>query len=536
MAFWRLNPITRKRLARFRQMKRAWYSFWLLLIIYLLSLGAEFYCSDRPLYLRFNGQNYFPLLPWVHYSDDQFTGSGNLARVDFQDLVASEVYQANPDNRVIFPLIPYSPQGIARRDRLKVPDQVTLVFRPVFRVASIDVSPELQVVQSTGLAFFLGQVEDQESTLAGQPLWQTLPRVAEIEGALKQRFANQSSPELSTTVTLKSGRPALFSMRAFEPRSETPPARLRLRCEEQEGGDHLVERLYFDRQGQIAHGKAAAWLALNQAEREHLVTLVRQRFDEYVSDQPMTIKGQSYDVKFDRLDLTFPFPPVSGHPMGLDEAGRDVLARIIYATRTCLNFGFLLTFFSMALGIIIGAIQGWLGGWVDMAGQRAIEIWSALPFLYIMILVGHTYGRGFWLLLVLYTVFNWVGISYYMRAEFFKLRRLPYVEAARCLGLPTWRILLGHLLPNAMVPVITFFPFSLVGAIGVLSALDYLGFGLPPGTPSWGELLDQGQRMRQAWWLVFYPFMALLLTTLLVVFIGEGVRSANDPRRHFRLE
>jgi microcin C transport system permease protein len=190
----------------------------------------------------------------------------------------------------------------------------------------------------------------------------------------------------------------------------------------------------------------------------------------------------------------------------------------------------------MVMGIGAGAVQGYYGGIIDITGQRLIEIWSALPFLYIMILMGSVFGRSFILLLFCYGIFNWIGISYYVRAEFFRLRKQAFVEAAQLMGISSWKIMVRHIMPNAMVPVITFFPFSLVGAIGSLAALDYLGFGLPAPTPSWGELLSQAQQYRWAWWLILYPSLALFIVMLLGVFIGEGIRNAFDPRRYSRLE
>jgi microcin C transport system permease protein len=248
------------------------------------------------------------------------------------------------------------------------------------------------------------------------------------------------------------------------------------------------------------------------------------------------VDGRQYRLSFVKEDVRFPFPPIKGHLMGIDSAGRDVMARVLYGLRISLTFGLLLSGCAMILGIAAGAIQGYRGGLFDITAQRMIEIWSALPFLYVMILMGSIYGRSFVLLLFCYGIFNWIGISYYVRAEFLTLRKREFVEAAKCMGIPSYKIIFRHILPNALVPVITFFPFSLVGAIGALAALDYLGFGLPPPTPSWGELLYQAQEYRWAWWLILYPSVALFVVMLLGVFVGEGVRNAYDPKQFSRYE
>ena len=226
----------------------------------------------------------------------------------------------------------------------------------------------------------------------------------------------------------------------------------------------------------------------------------------------------------------FPFRPVPGHPFGFDNAGRDVFALVLHATRIALAFGLLLTLASLLLGVVAGAVQGYFAGWTDLAGQRFTEIWGALPFLYVVIFLGNAFGRSFGLLLVCYAIFNWIGTAAYVRAEFLRLRGRPFVEAARVQGLPSRRIMLRHVLPNALTPLVTLFPFLLVGAIGSLAALDYLGFGLPAGTPSWGELLQQAQGARGAWWLVLWPSLALFVVMLLGVFVGEGLRDAFDPK------
>ena len=234
--------------------------------------------------------------------------------------------------------------------------------------------------------------------------------------------------------------------------------------------------------------------------------------------------------------VSWPFPPVKGHPFGIDSAGRDVYARVVHGLRISLLFGLVLAFWAMIGGLVVGAIEGYFGGWTDILGQRFTEIWSALPFLYVMIFIGSTVGRGFGVLLLCYSLFNWIVVSYYVRAEFLRLRSRPFVEAAKCQGFSAARIIFREILPNALTPLVTLFPFLLMGAIGSLAALDFLGFGLPPLTPSLGELLNQAAQFREAWWLILFPTLALFTVMLLTVLVGEGLRDAFDPRRASKIE
>ncbi len=237
-----------------------------------------------------------------------------------------------------------------------------------------------------------------------------------------------------------------------------------------------------------------------------------------------------------RDPVSWPFPPVKGHPFGIDSAGRDVYARVVHGLRISLLFGLVLAFWAMFGGLVVGAIEGYFGGWTDILGQRFTEIWSALPFLYVMIFIGSTVGHGFGVLLLCYSLFNWIVVSYYVRAEFLRLRSRPFVEAAKCQGFSAARIIFREILPNALTPLVTLFPFLLMGAIGSLAALDFLGFGLPPMTPSLGELLHQAAQFRGAWWLILFPTLALFSVMLLTVLVGEGLRDAFDPRRASKIE
>ena len=235
-------------------------------------------------------------------------------------------------------------------------------------------------------------------------------------------------------------------------------------------------------------------------------------------------------------EVGFPFRPVPEHPFGIDAGGRDIYARVVHGLRIALVFGLVLAFLGMLFGLVIGAVEGYFGGKTDILLQRFTEIWSAMPFLYVMIFIGSTMGRSFGVLLGCYAIFNWITVSYYMRAEFLRLRTRTFVEAAKVQGLSTARIIFVHILPNALTPLITLFPFLLMGAIGSLAALDFLGFGLPPMTPSCGELLAEAQQFRGAWWLILFPSAALFIVMLLTVLVGEGLRDAFDPRQESRLE
>lgn len=231
-----------------------------------------------------------------------------------------------------------------------------------------------------------------------------------------------------------------------------------------------------------------------------------------------------------------PHPPSREHWLGTDASGRDVFSRLLYGFRLCMAFALLISALAASLGIVVGGLQGWLGGKADMLGQRFIEIWSALPFLYVVILLGALYGRGFVLLAAVVSLFSWIGLSYYMRGEFYRLRDLNYVRSARALGIPATRIFLRHVLPNALTPVVTVLPFLLVSGISALTSLDFLGFGLQPPAPSWGELLRQGLENLQAPWLAVTSTAALFITLMLATFVGEGLREAFDPKSDARVE
>ncbi|PTU73414.1 ABC transporter permease [Pseudomonas mangrovi] len=231
------------------------------------------------------------------------------------------------------------------------------------------------------------------------------------------------------------------------------------------------------------------------------------------------------------LQVPSPAPPSLENLLGTDDQGRDVLARVIYGFRISILFALTLTLVSSVIGVVAGALQGFYGGWVDLLGQRFLEIWSGLPVLFLLIILASFVQPNFWWLLGIMLLFSWMSLVDVVRAEFLRGRNLEYVRAARALGMGNRGIMFRHILPNAMVSTLTFMPFILTGAIGTLTSLDFLGFGLPAGSPSLGELVAQGKANLQAPWLGLTAFAVLGLMLTLLVFIGEAVRDAFDPRK-----
>ena len=231
-----------------------------------------------------------------------------------------------------------------------------------------------------------------------------------------------------------------------------------------------------------------------------------------------------------------PSAPCSRHWLGTDNRGRDVFSRLVYGFNISITFSLLVTLCSFTVGIIIGSILGYFGGKVDIIGQRFIEIFAGIPFLYTIMLLTSFLRPSFALLTIALVILGgWISQTYYMRGEFYRERRKDYVAAAVALGANNKRIMFQHILPNALTPIITFAPFAIVGYIFALVSLDYLGFGLAPPTPSWGELLNQGREDITNWWLIASPLTAIFLTLLSITFIGEGLREAFDPKVHSRL-
>lgn len=230
-------------------------------------------------------------------------------------------------------------------------------------------------------------------------------------------------------------------------------------------------------------------------------------------------------------NVPFPSPPSAQNWLGTDANGSDVLARILYGTRISVLFGLLLTFFSNIIGVLAGAVQGYYGGRIDLWGQRLIEVWSGMPTLFLIIMLSSVVQPNFWWLLGITVLFGWMGLVGVVRAEFLRTRNFDYIRAARAMGVSDWSIMTRHMLPNAMVATLTFLPFILCASITTLTSLDFLGFGLPLGSPSLGELVLQGKNNLQAPWLGISAFLSLAILLSLLIFIGEAVRDAFDPAK-----
>jgi microcin C transport system permease protein len=253
---------------------------------------------------------------------------------------------------------------------------------------------------------------------------------------------------------------------------------------------------------------------LQQGDNWAIYPLNRYRFDSlnYFAEQPN------------------PAAPSRLNWLGTDDRGRDVLARLLYGFQISMLFGLALTLLGTFLGVLIGAVQGYFAGRLDLWLQRILEIWGSLPELYLLLIFASIFNPSIWILFILLSLFGWMGLADYMRAEFLKNRQADFVQAARVLGVSNRAIMWRHILPNSLTPVITFLPFRISGAIVALSSLDYLGFGVPPSTPSLGELLAQGKGNLEAWWISLPTFAVFVITLILLVFIGDGLRQALDKR------
>lgn len=499
--------------SKFRKHRRGMVSLCLLVILYVVSLFAELLCNDKPIILKTEKGIFFPA--YKTYTEDQLWGNGKHTR--------ATDYGTLPQNSwAIYPIHKAGADTIFSAEDLKKHCRAILEVKPLYNSAYAKFSLDNELIFATGNTNALSK------ELSSIPL----EKFADGIAARKENKAHSS-------IIIENDNATELILPAYSPRSTAPDSYSIIITQNSPiaSGIFFFNQSLIDAQNIISKQAFSQYLDKNSSKQ--IIDALKQTINgHYIA--PITITDSDgipvAKLSFEMESVTWPFRPVSGHPFGFDAAGRDVLARIVYGMRTALTFGIVLVIATMFLGIIAGAIQGYFAGWVDITGQRLTEIWCALPFIYIIILLGNTLGRSFSLLLFCYAIFNWVGTAAYVRAEFLRLRGREFVDAARCQGLSKTRIMFCHILPNALTPLITLLPFALVGAVGSLAMLDYLGFGMPDTAASWGALLQQAQAFRNAWWLILYPSLALFIVMLLGVFIGEGLRDALDPKPYSRME
>ncbi|MEO5328084.1 MAG: ABC transporter permease [Magnetococcus sp. THC-1_WYH] len=291
---------------------------------------------------------------------------------------------------------------------------------------------------------------------------------------------------------------------------------------------HYQGRYYFPLFNQYPETEFGGFF---QTEADYKDPFLQEILNRHPNRMWFPPNPHSFDSINTQLTRPAPSPPDAVNLLGTDDRARDVLARLIYGFRLSILFALVLTIIGVVLGIIAGAIQGYFGGYPDLLMQRFMEIWGSMPELYLLIIFASLFTPSVWLLIGLLSLFGWMGLADYVRAEFLRARNQVYVKSAKALGASDTAIMFRHVLPNAMTPVITFLPFRISGAILALTSLDFLGLGVPPSTPSLGELLSQGKANIDAWWLSLAAFVVLVVMMLLLNFIGEALRDAMDPRK-----
>jgi ABC-type microcin C transport system permease subunit YejE len=454
MPLIRLDPITRRRLERFRRIKRGWYSLLILIAAIVLSIFAPYLSESRALLVWYEGRPYFPT--FQYYDMDTFA-------------------QTPP---------PAWGMGDLETEYLR-----------------------LQREWQTERWFFAREraaISDDPQALA----------------ALEARYPNRRNYVLMPPIP-------------WDPYQS----------------DFWYNEILHEIQAALDQGDLAAaeWLARRDrldelAELIHTGELAALLADPEVSPTGdligLTIAGSvPWASNLGEVPPTAP-DLRRRHYFGTDSQGRDVASRLLYGFRISIFFALFLVLFGQAIGTAIGSLQGYLGGRFDILSQRVIEVLIAVPFLYVVIIMAALFAPTFWMLLVIMAIFQWITITFYLRTEMYREKTREYCLAARSYGASHLRIIFRHLLPNCLTPLVTFTPFAVVGAVFALTGLDYLGYGLPAPTPSWGELIDQALQPenRDRLWLTFAPFGAITVTLVLVVFIGESVREAFDPKQLARYE
>src|SRR5215471_4192246 len=454
MAWIKLDPITRRRFARFRQIKRGYYSFVILMVAIALSIIAPFLAESRALFVSYNGRWYFPTFQYLNMATFNQTPPAGLSTGDIETeyLRLQREWQA---------------------DRYFYDREAAQAGGDTQKLTALDT-----------------KYPNRRNYVIMPPIpWD--PYVSDF-------WYNEILNDIQAQLTMGN----------------------------RDAAERLARRDRLDElAGLIASGDISTILAdRTKSPTGTLVGLAKS--------------GGLPSIR--NLARVPPNPPdsVRRHYLGTDSQGRDVASRLLYGFRVSIFFALILVVIGQVIGTFIGSLQGYLAGRFDIISQRLIEILISIPSLYVLIILAALLTPTFWLLVGIMTIFQWVGITFYMRTEMYREKTKEYCLAAKSYGASHLRIIFRHLLPNCLTPLVTFTPFTIVGAIFALTGLDYLGYGLPPPTPSWGQLIDQAllPENRDKLWLTLAPFGAISITLVLVVFIGESIREAFDPKRFAKYE
>lgn len=517
---FKVSPITQKRITRFKTIKRGYYSFVIIVTLIFLSLFLELMVNNKPLVIAYNDKIKFPaVVEWVNNVFFIKSISPFNKKSEFGQIGDSEV-----DYR-LFQKYSQNPE------LLKLDIEELKAKMGMNESRDVEIAPLEQAYENfkTKRHFIIMPIypySPYEHLLDQEYLKITPPFLKELEPKGFEQSTIKTLESLTTfTITKQS-----------------------LKDIESDLGEKVIQSLkpLINKKFKTAEEleNAIDTLSLSPAEKELIMkNLESVDFNKTIFKETLLKLNIPFDKIFlilkniPHISLRPPNHPGLEHPLGTDDSGLDVIPQLLYGFRISLLFSILVTFVGNCIGVTVGGIMGYYGGWIDILIQRFIEIWASIPFLFTIMIIASIVQPSFILLAILLIVLSsWLGITYTVRGEFYREKAKDYVQAADSIGVSNWKIMLKHILPNSLVPIVTYVPFEIVAYISSLVSLDYLGFGLPPGTPSWGGLLSQGmQHIRYHPHLIIVPSTTFALTLFAVVIIGEAVREAFDPKVFSRL-
>ena len=509
----------RLRLRRFRRIKRGYYSFVLLVCAYAFTFVLPFFIGSRALLVQHDGTWYFPSAR-SYFRDIFSIGSTNIVSAKSLDQRATGELSVNPLAEANYGDLQSQYRGDAQRVARLSPLQRQRLYRE--EMSKDD----------------LARLETEEQTFRDQQL-------ASDQAFLKITLSRYMVKRLDPHEVLLPDEKIELHDEFYQFNELERKAFLKkfTRLQEIVSANRLAllalqgESLSAAQHQELTASLIAMPTPLEQAQQDGLNIETADQFVvmPFIPFGPFKSVAGVPETPFEK-DISLPTPPDGRNWLGTDNSGRDLLARLVYGFRISITFALMVVTFAYVFGTAVGAILGYYGRWVDIIGQRFVEIWAAIPILYIVMILADIFGRQFLLLVGILTAFSWIGITYYVRGEFYREKTKDYVSAAIATGEGDFAIIFRYVLPNALTPIISFAPFAIVGTIVALVSLDFLGFGLPVPTPSWGEVLKQAKEAgMDEWHLVVFPMGAMFLTLQLVVFIGEAVREAFDPKVFSRL-